>query len=64
MREQPVLKENFSNAEFRQWLIEEYTWEAEQQMAAMRIDDIEYPEGLGVPYEQFMERVRREGLDR
>lgn len=64
MREQPVLKENFSNAEFRQWLIEEYTWEAEQQMAAMRIDDIEYPEGLGVPYEQFMERVRREDLDR
>lgn len=64
MREQPVLKENFSNAEFRQWLIEEYIWEAEQQMEAMRIDDIAYPEGLSVPYEQFMERVRREGLDR
>ncbi|RGN03798.1 hypothetical protein [Blautia obeum] len=64
MREQPVLKENFSNAEFRQWLIEEHIWEAEQQMEAMRINDIAYPEGLGVPYEQFMERVRREGLDR
>ena len=64
MREQPVLKENFSDAEFRQWLIEEYIWEAELQMEEMRIDGIEYPEGLGVPYEGFMERVRREGLDR
>lgn len=64
MREQPVLKENFSDAEFRQWLIEEYIWEAEQQMEAMRIDDIAYPEGLCVPYEDFMERVRREDLDR
>ncbi len=64
MREQPVLKESFSDAEFRQWLIEEYIWEAEQQMEAMRINDIAYPEGLGVPYENFMERVRREGLDR
>lgn len=64
MREQPVLKENFSDAEFRQWLIEEYIWEAEQRLEAMRIDDIEYPERLGVPYEEFMERVRRKGLDR
>ena len=64
MREKTVVKENFSDAEFRQWLIEEYIWEAEQQMEAMRIDGIEYPEGLGVPYEGFMERVRREDLDR
>lgn len=64
MREQPVLNEHCTDAEFQQWLVEEYIWEAEQQMEAMRIDDIACPEGLGVPYEDFMERVRREGLDR
>ena len=63
MREQPVLNEHCTDAEFQQWLVEEYIWEAEQQMEAMRIDDIAYPEGLGVPYEEFMERVRREGLE-